>query len=99
MFNNDFKTRALQLCLLTGSGAKAVRLMEEESYTGLRYLFEELLDDPNLYEGAYLGNSKRVKKTKIHIHRKRQEMYSELVDIINTRIDSGRIPKKLRVCI
>lgn len=93
MFSNEFKTKVLRVTLPVGLGSKAVKHMENSEYTPLRYMLEDLLDDPKMYE----TNSKEVKPFYKTIHSMRLEAYSELMEIINDFLDNGRLLHKNRV--
>lgn len=97
MFSNDFKDRVFKVCLPAGAAGLAVRAFETNDHIRLRNLLEDLLDDMHLYENWNTGSNRKVKKNKIHTFEARQAVYSELMEMINTKLDSGELLSEHRV--
>lgn len=91
MFNNEFKTKVFKVAMPAGAGRVAVEALENNKVHKLRYLLEELLDDPHLYVNGNIGSNRKVKQDKKHTYESRQEVYSDLMELINNRLDSGEL--------
>ena len=91
MFSNEFKTKVFKVALPAGAGRLAVEALEHNSPNKLRYILEELLDDPHLYVNGNIGSNRKVRQDKKHTHESRQEIYSELMELLTNKIDNGEL--------
>lgn len=99
MFSDEFKQKVFKVCLPVGLGKKAVNAFENNNHVALRHLLEDLMDDIHLYEKWNIGSNRKVREDKIHTFNDRQEIYSEFMELLTKKIDSGKLSPEYRVCI
>lgn len=97
MFNREFKDKVFKVCLQAGLARPAIKALESNNYVRLRNILEDLLDDPHLYVDRNLGNNRKVRPDKVHTLESREEVYSELMELITNQLDSGELLPEFRL--
>jgi hypothetical protein len=99
MFNDKFKERLLKVSLPAGIGRVMTEALESDNHVKIRYLLEELLDDPDLYLNGNTGFDRMVDVNKYLTYTDRLDAYSEFMEILNNKLDEGELLPEYRLRI